>query len=100
MVSVVQPVPTTESSPHAEFLRRVTLDSDLVRRAPGRLTDRAISEADRRAGLRVQLTKDATRISKPDHEKLHAVGSMQSYPADHAHRFLVQLHQSRRRRPV
>jgi len=53
----------------------VTLDTDLVdalkedyRTAPIDETDRAMLD------YVVQLTQDATRISKKDHEKLRAVG--------------------------
>jgi len=60
---------------HAEFLRRVTLDEELVaalkedyRRAP-------ITEAERvMLDYVVQLTKDATQITPEYHERLHAVG--------------------------
>lgn len=53
----------------------MTLDTDLVealkedyRTAPIDGTDRAMLD------YVVQLTQDATKISKNDHEKLHAVG--------------------------
>jgi uncharacterized peroxidase-related enzyme len=60
---------------HAEFLRRVTLDSDLVSALQKDYKTAPISEADRTMlDYVVQLTKDATRISKRDHENLHAVG--------------------------
>jgi len=60
---------------HAEFLRRVTLDQDLVaaleedyRRAP-------ISEQEKvMLDYVMQVTRDATRISPADHERLRAVG--------------------------
>ena len=43
-----------------------------------------------------QLTRDATRISRQDHEHLRSVGfDDQGYPADYFDRVLVQLHQSR-----
>ncbi len=46
----------------------------------------------------VQITRDATRISPADHERLRSVGfDDQGILADHADRVVVQLHQSRRR---
>ena len=46
----------------------------------------------------VKLTKDATKVSPQDHERLRGAGLRRSrHPADHADRVLVQLHQPRRR---
>jgi uncharacterized peroxidase-related enzyme len=60
---------------HAEFLRRVTLDEDLVRALQEDYKTAPISEADRRMlDFVVQLTRDATKISRRDHEELHSVG--------------------------
>ncbi len=60
---------------HAEFLRRVTLDEELVlalrddwRTAPLTDVERAIVE------YVVKITEDATRVSPADHERLRAVG--------------------------
>jgi uncharacterized peroxidase-related enzyme len=60
---------------HAEFLRRVTLDEELVaalradyRKAP--IDERDLAMLDYAA----QLTKDATKISRRDHDRLRAVG--------------------------
>jgi uncharacterized peroxidase-related enzyme len=60
---------------HAEFLRRVTLDEDLVRALEADYKTAPISDAERvMLDYVVQLTKDATGISKNDHEKLRGVG--------------------------
>jgi uncharacterized peroxidase-related enzyme len=60
---------------HAEFLRRVTLDEDFVRQLQDDYTLAPLSEQDRvMLDFVVQLTRDATRISREDHEKLRAVG--------------------------
>jgi uncharacterized peroxidase-related enzyme len=60
---------------HAEFLRRVTLDDELVRALQEDYTAAPISEQDRAMlDYVAQLTKDATGISKQDHEGLRAVG--------------------------
>ena len=60
---------------HAEFLRRVTLDEELVqalrddwRTAPIGDVERAIVE------YVVKITEDATRVSPADHDRLRAVG--------------------------
>ena len=60
---------------HAEFLRRVTLDEDLVdalredyRTAPITKAERAMCD------YVVQLTKDAVKISPEYHENLRLVG--------------------------
>ena len=53
----------------------MTLDSDLVDALKEDYRTAPIDEADRTMlDFVVQLTKDATKISKNDHEKLHAVG--------------------------
>src|SRR5947208_2335743 len=60
---------------HAEFLRRVTLDDELVRALQFDYDHAPISEADRAmldyAGT---LTEDATRIGPRDHDRLRAHG--------------------------
>ena len=60
---------------HAEFLRRVTLDDELVRALQFDYDRAPISEADRAmldyAGT---LTVDATRIGPRDHARLRAHG--------------------------
>ncbi|MGH9838774.1 MAG: carboxymuconolactone decarboxylase family protein [Blastocatellia bacterium] len=60
---------------HAEFLRLVTLDDALIAglredyaKAPLNEQDRAMLE------YVVQLTRDATRLTPQDHDKLRAVG--------------------------
>jgi uncharacterized peroxidase-related enzyme len=53
----------------------VTLDDELVRALSEDYASAAISEQDRAMlDYVVQLTKDATRISKRNHEKLRATG--------------------------
>jgi uncharacterized peroxidase-related enzyme len=60
---------------HAEFLRRVTLDERMVRALKEDYKSAPISEQDRvMLDYVVQVTKDATRISPADHERLRAVG--------------------------
>jgi uncharacterized peroxidase-related enzyme len=60
---------------HAEFLRRVTLDEGMVRALEEDYKSAPISEQDRvMLDYVVQVTKDATRISPADHERLRAVG--------------------------
>jgi uncharacterized peroxidase-related enzyme len=60
---------------HAEFLRRVTLDDDLVRALREDLATAPISDQDRTMlEYVVKLTKDATRVSPADHERLRASG--------------------------
>lgn len=60
---------------HAEFLRRVTLDEEMVqalsadyRKAPLSAKNRVMLD------YVVQLTKDATRLTPQDHERLRGVG--------------------------
>jgi len=63
----------TES--HTEFLRRVTLDDDLGRALREDLATAPISERDRAMlEFAIKLTKDATRVSPEDHERLRSLG--------------------------
>jgi uncharacterized peroxidase-related enzyme len=60
---------------HAEFLRKVTLDDNLVEALRDDWRTAPISDAERvMIEYVVTLTKDATRISPADHEKLRAAG--------------------------
>jgi uncharacterized peroxidase-related enzyme len=60
---------------HAEFLRRVTLDEELVGALQEDYRTAPISEQDRvMLDYVSQITRDATRISVKDHERLRAVG--------------------------
>jgi uncharacterized peroxidase-related enzyme len=60
---------------HAEFLRRVTLDTDLIEALKSDYKTAPISEQERvMVEYVVQLTKDATRITPKYHERLRAVG--------------------------
>jgi uncharacterized peroxidase-related enzyme len=60
---------------HAEFLRRVTLDKELVDALEGDYTTAPITPAERlMLDFVVTLTKDATRLRKEDHEKLREAG--------------------------
>jgi uncharacterized peroxidase-related enzyme len=60
---------------HAEFLRRVTLDTDLVEALREDYASAPITEAERAmCDYVVQLTKDATGVSPEHHERLRAVG--------------------------
>lgn len=60
---------------HAEFLRRVTLDEDLIEALRSDYKRAPISEAERvMCDYVFQLTKDATRITPAYHENLRAVG--------------------------
>lgn len=60
---------------HAEFLRRVTLDSELVAALEADYTSAPVSEQDRvMLDYVVQLTRDATRISPAHHDRLRDVG--------------------------
>jgi uncharacterized peroxidase-related enzyme len=63
----------TES--HTEFLRRVTLDDSLARAIRDDLGNAPIPERDRiMLEYATKLTKDATRISPQDHERLRGAG--------------------------
>jgi uncharacterized peroxidase-related enzyme len=60
---------------HAEFLRRVTLDSDLIEALRHDYKTAPITEAERvMCDYVVQLTKDATKIHPVYHENLRAAG--------------------------
>jgi uncharacterized peroxidase-related enzyme len=60
---------------HAEFLRRVTLDTDLIEALKSDYKTAPISQQERvMVEYVVQLTKDATRITPKYHERLRAVG--------------------------
>ena len=60
---------------HAEFLRRVTLDDELVRAVRQDYRTAPITERERvMLDYAVQLTKDATRIAPAHHQQLRAVG--------------------------
>jgi uncharacterized peroxidase-related enzyme len=60
---------------HAEFLRRVTLDEELVQALRKDYRTAPISEQERvMLEYVVQLTKDVTRIQREDHVRLRSVG--------------------------
>jgi uncharacterized peroxidase-related enzyme len=60
---------------HAEFLRRVTLDDDLIAALRADYKTAPITEAERvMLDYVVQLTKDAVKITPEYHERLRAVG--------------------------
>jgi uncharacterized peroxidase-related enzyme len=60
---------------HAEFLRRVTLDKDLVEALEHDYTTAPITPQEQvMIDYVVKLTKDATKVWKDDHEKLRAAG--------------------------
>jgi uncharacterized peroxidase-related enzyme len=60
---------------HAEFLRRVTLDTELVEALERDYTTAPITPEERvMVDYVVKLTKDATKVWKDDHEKLRAAG--------------------------
>jgi uncharacterized peroxidase-related enzyme len=60
---------------HAEFLRRVTLDKELVDALERDYTTAPLAPGERvMIDYVVKLTKDATKVSKDDHEKLRAAG--------------------------
>ncbi len=60
---------------HAEFLRRVTLDEGLIEALRADYRTAPITEAEREmVEYVVQLTKDATKISPADLDRLRAVG--------------------------
>jgi uncharacterized peroxidase-related enzyme len=60
---------------HAEFLRRVTLDDDLIAALREDYKTAPITEAERvMLDYVVQLTKDAVRITPEYHERLRAAG--------------------------
>ena len=60
---------------HAEFLRRVTLDEDLVSRLREDYKTAPITDAERAmCDYVVKLTKDATLVSPDDHRRLRESG--------------------------
>ncbi|HEX8736851.1 MAG TPA: hypothetical protein VF721_16075 [Pyrinomonadaceae bacterium] len=60
---------------HAEFLRRVTLDNDLIEALRTDYKTAPITEAERvMLDYVVQLTKDAVKITPQYHERLRAAG--------------------------
>ena len=60
---------------HAEFLRRVTLNEDMVAALKKDYRTAPISNQDRTMlNYVVKLTKDATKCSPEDHKKLRAAG--------------------------
>ena len=60
---------------HAEFLRRVTLDGDLVRQLREDYTSAPITDAERTmCDYVVKLTKDATQVLPDDHARLRDAG--------------------------
>jgi uncharacterized peroxidase-related enzyme len=60
---------------HAEFLRRVTLDKEMVEALERDYTSAAITPQERAMlDYAVKLTKDATKVSKVDHVRLREVG--------------------------
>lgn len=60
---------------HAEFLRKVTLDDALVDSLRTNWRTAPISDAERvMIEYVVQLTEDATRVSRAHHERLRAAG--------------------------
>jgi uncharacterized peroxidase-related enzyme len=60
---------------HAEFLRRVTLDDNLVQALKDDYTKAPITPPERvMIDFVVKLTKDATKVSPLDHEHLRNAG--------------------------
>ena len=60
---------------HAEFLRRVTLDGDLVRQLRKDYKTAPITEAERvMCDYVIKLTLDSTRVEPDDHRRLRAAG--------------------------
>jgi len=60
---------------HAEFLRRVTLDEALVQALKDDYTKAPITAQERAmVDYVVKLTKDATKVSPGDHERLRGAG--------------------------
>jgi len=60
---------------HAEFLRRVTLDNELVKSLTFDYEHAPVSTQDRSMlDFAIKLTRDATEITKSDLENLRAVG--------------------------
>ena len=60
---------------HAEFLRRVTLDETLVKALEEDYRTAPLADQDRvMLDFAVMVTKDATRITPADHDRLRAAG--------------------------
>jgi len=60
---------------HTEFLRRVTLDDTLARQLSADYRAAPITEAERvMVEYAIQITRDATRITRNDHKRLRDVG--------------------------
>ena len=60
---------------HAEFLRRVTLDQELVDALQRDYRTAPVSERDRTMlNYAVKITTDATQVSPADHERLREAG--------------------------
>jgi uncharacterized peroxidase-related enzyme len=60
---------------HAEFLRHVTLDNTLARQLSADYRTAPLTEAERvMAEYSIQVTRDATRISRDDHARLREAG--------------------------
>ena len=60
---------------HREFLRRVTLDDALVEAMATDYRTASLTEADRAiVEYALQITEDASRITRDDHARLRAVG--------------------------
>jgi uncharacterized peroxidase-related enzyme len=60
---------------HAEFLRRITLDTDLVRALTDDYTTAPLTEQERvMVDYVITITKDATRITPEHHTRLREVG--------------------------
>lgn len=60
---------------HAEFLRRVTLDGDLVKQLRDDYKTAPITDAERvMCDYVIKLTRDATQVSPDDHRRLREAG--------------------------
>jgi len=60
---------------HAEFLRRVTLDEQLVEQLKKDYTQAQLSQPDRAMlDYVMKITKDATLVGPRDHQRLRAAG--------------------------
>jgi uncharacterized peroxidase-related enzyme len=60
---------------HAEFLRRVTLDDELIQALREDYRKAPITDAERvMVDYVVKLTRDATKVSPEDHDRLRAAG--------------------------
>ena len=85
------------STSHLEFLRRVTLDDALVEALRIDYRTAPIDERDRVVlDYAAQVTRDASGVTDEHHQRLRCRRvRRQRDSADHAHRRVVQLHQSR-----